>query len=67
MFSNIYIYIYMYIYAHFLCIYPSISPLNVAGKMMFLLHRWDMTVPRRVRNDPKSVSSERDDINSFEA
>ena len=27
---------------------PSISPLKVAGKMIFLFHRWDMLVPRRV-------------------
>ena len=26
----------------------NISPLKVAGKMIFLFHRWDMLVPRRV-------------------
>ena len=27
---------------------PSISPLKVAGKMIFLFHTWNMLVPRRV-------------------
>ena len=26
----------------------KISPLKVAGKMLFLFHRWDMLVPRGV-------------------
>ena len=35
----------------------NISPLKVAGKMIFLFHKWDMLVPRRVCQKEMSSSN----------